>query len=187
ARAAIPVTFAVDPTTASAEAAARLYRDGGHEVLVLANGIDANASPKDLEVNFAGYFSTVKEAVGLMDTAGSGFERNRTLSQRIGAILKPEGYGMVTYDRGLNAAAQVAAALKIPSVEIAASLRTPHGPDALNHTLDRLAFRAVQQGGLVVAAPASQAIITALQNWAMGSDHGRDVTFAPVSALFTNP
>ena len=63
---------------------------------------------------------------------------------------------MVTYDRGLNAAAQVAAALKIPSVEIAASLRTPHGLDALNHTLDRLPFRAVQQGGLVVAAPARQ-------------------------------
>ena len=185
ATATIPVTLAVDPTVSGAERAAKAYHDGGHEVLILATTIPQLATASDLETTFQSYFHTIGQAVGVMDVASGGFQGDRMTSQRIATILAGEGYGLVTYEGGLNAAAQVANSAKLPNVQVYSTVDSSSGGgDVLRQTLDRAAFRAAQDGHAAVVAPASSATLAALEEW-QKTNRGQSVVIAPVSAVMT--
>ncbi len=181
---ALPVTFAVDPTKPNAAQAARTYRDAGHEVLVLATAIPRLATPSDLAVTFADYFRTVGEAVGVMDLETGGFAANRQMAQRVTTILADDGYGMVTYAKGLNAASQMATTLGVPSAEVFNSLLLKNASDAaLQHQLDRAAFRAAQEGRAVIVGQAGMNTLSMLDDW-MHAPKAQTVTLAPITATF---
>jgi uncharacterized protein len=181
----IPLTLAVDPTVSGAERAAKTYHDSGHEVLILATAIPPLAAASDLETTFQSYFHTIGQAVGVMDVASGGFQGDRMTSQRIATILAGEGYGLVTYERGLNAAAQVATSAKLPNVQVYSTVESSDGGgDVLRQTLDRAAFRAAQDGHAAVVAPASSDTLAALEEW-QKTNRGQSVVIAPVSAVMT--
>jgi hypothetical protein len=179
----LAVSFAVDPTAATAEDAARTYRDAGHEVLVLASAIPKLSTPSDLAQTFAAYFRTAPEAVGVIDIDKGGFQDNRMMAQRIVSILADGGYGMVTYDRGLNAAAQLAGQGHLPAAKVFATL--DGAPEAMSRALDRAAFRAAQDGGATVVAPASAATLALIADWLRGP-RGAAVALVPVTAVMGN-
>ncbi|MBI1217617.1 MAG: hypothetical protein GC186_03625 [Rhodobacteraceae bacterium] len=179
----LPVSFAVDPTAQTAEDAARTYRDGGHEVLVLATAIPKLSTPSDLAQTFAAYFRTAPEAVGVIDLAGGGFQDNRMMAQRVVGILSDGGYGMVTYQRGLNAAAQLAGTNHVPATQVFATLEGT--PEAMTRALDRAAFDAAQQGGATVVATASADTLALLAEWLKGP-RGGQVALVPVTAVMGN-
>ncbi|MDE3029352.1 MAG: divergent polysaccharide deacetylase family protein [Paracoccaceae bacterium] len=185
AAAKIPLTLAVDPTVSGAERAAKTYHDGGHEVLILATAVPPLATASDLETTFQSYFHTIGQAVGVMDVASGGFQGDRMTSQRIATILADAGYGLVTYERGLNAAAQVATSAKLPNVQVYSTVESSDGGgDVLRQTLDRAAFRAAQDGHAAVVAPASSDTLAALEEW-QKTNRGQSVVIAPVSAVMT--
>ncbi len=174
----LPVSFAVDPTVPDAQDAAAIYREKGHEVLIADAGLPALATPSDLAQMFSAYFRTVPQAVGVIDRPEGGFQDNRLMAQRVVSILSDGGYGLVTYARGLNAAAQVAKTAKVPAAEVYDTLSGDAA--SMARALDRAAFRAGQTGATVVTAPATPDVLAALQDWLNGPG-GTNVALVPVT------
>lgn len=178
-----PVTFVVDPMAANAAEAAKTYRDAGQEVVMLANGIPKGANASDLEQSFAKLTETLPESVALIDTADATFQDNRGLAGEVVTLLAAQGRGVVTFDRGLNAADQVARREGVPSATIFRSL-DDDGEDAplIRRYLDRAAFKAAQEGQVVVIGTARPETIAALMEWAV-EGRAASVALAPITAV----
>jgi polysaccharide deacetylase 2 family uncharacterized protein YibQ len=179
----LPVTIAIDPTTPDAGAAAATYRAAGKEVVVIAADLPDGATPTDIEVNLEGMFATVPQAVALINPPSGGFQGDRVRARQIVQILGGLGYGLVTHDRGLNAAAQIAQRDGVPDARVFRVLdgEGETGP-LIRRYLDRAAFRAAQQGWAAVMGDSRPETVAALLGWAL-EGRGATLAFAPVSAV----
>ncbi len=185
--AALPfaVSFIIDPTAPDAALAARIYRDAGQEVLMLATGIPAGATASDLSVSFEAMAGALPEAVGVVDQSSGRFQGNRTLSAQVLALVADQGRGVMTWDRGLNAASQIARRDGMRSALIFRALDADgESAPVIRRYLDRAAFKAAQDGRVVVAGQTRPETVAALLEWAV---EGRAVTvaIAPASAAMT--
>lgn len=177
-----PVSFVIDPMQPGAAAAAAIYRSAGQEVLMLASGIPAGATAADLEQTFQAHAQVLGEAVAVIDLPEGGFQNNRSEAAQVVPIVQAQGRGVVTYAQGLNAAAQVAARDGVPSAEIFRNLDAEEeAAPVIRRYLDRAAFKAAQEGRVVVIGRTRPATIAALADWAQGG-RSRMVALAPVSA-----
>lgn len=183
----LPLSFVVDPMQPGAAEAAAIYRAAGQEVVMLATAIPRGAKAADLEQSFAAVTQILPEAVGLIDTADATFQDNRGLSAEVVTHLDSQGLGLVTFDRGLNAADQVARREGLPSAIVFRSL-DDEGEDSplIRRYLDRAAFKAAQEGRVVVIGSAREATITALMEWAV-EGRSASVALAPISAVMQAP
>ncbi|MDE3238978.1 MAG: divergent polysaccharide deacetylase family protein [Paracoccaceae bacterium] len=177
----LPVTYAVDPLEADAGKWAADYVGGGHEVLLAMRPLPERMSPSALDAALQDYFRAVPQALGLMDAPAKGFQGDRRQSQQLVGLLAVAGRGLVTYDHGLNTASQVAQGAGLPETMISSALMNGD-TEALRILLDRAAFRAAQQGRIVVAAPARTSVLAAIADWTK-SLRGKTVALVPVSAL----
>ncbi len=178
-----PVTFVIDAMSDTAVEAAKAYRGAGQEVVMLANGIPKGAKASDLEQSFVKLTETLPEAVALIDTADAIFQDSRGLAAEVVTLLAAQGRGVVTFDRGLNAADQVARREGVPSATIFRSL-DDDGEDAplIRRYLDRAAFKAAQEGQVVVIGTARPETIAALLEWAV-EGRAASVALAPITAV----
>lgn len=178
-----PVTFAVDPMAANAAAAAATYRAGGKEVVMLASGLPAGATAADVEQSFQAMFAALPETVAVIDMASAGFQDDRALATQIVAILKSDGRGLITYDRGLNAADQVARREKVAAAIVFRDLDA-QGEEVpmIRRYLDRAAFKAAQEGRVTVVGKARPETVAALMEWSI-EGRASSVTLAPASAV----
>ena len=105
------------------------------------------------------------------------------LSAEVVTLLADQGRGLVTFDRGLNAADQVARREGLPTVTIYRSL-DDEGEEAplIRRYLDRAAFKAAQEGQVVVIGSTRADTITALMEWTV-EGRAASVVLAPISAL----
>jgi polysaccharide deacetylase 2 family uncharacterized protein YibQ len=183
----LPLSFVVDPMQPGAAEAAAIYRAAGQEVVMLATAIPKGAKAADLEQSFAAVAQILPEAVALIDTADATFQDNRGLSAEVVTHLDAKGLGLVTFDRGLNAADQVARREGLPSAIVFRSL-DDEGEDSplIRRYLDRAAFKAAQEGRVVVIGTAREATITALLEWAV-EGRSASVALAPISAVMQAP
>ena len=183
----LPLSFVVDPMQPGAAEAAAIYRAAGQEVVMLATAIPRGAKAADLEQSFAAVAQILPEAIGLIDTADATFQDNRGLSAEVVTHLDSQGLGLVTFDRGLNAADQVARREGLPSAIVFRSL-DDEGEDSplIRRYLDRAAFKAAQEGRVVVIGSAREATITALMEWAV-EGRSASVALAPISAVMQAP
>ena len=177
------VSFVVDPLSPGAKAAAEIYRAGGKEVLMLATGIPAGATPADLEQTFQAHGAALPQAVAVIDLADGGFQNDRQLATQLVPILAAQGRGLVTWDRGLNAADQVARRDGLPTAMVFRSLDA-EGEDApvIRRYLDRAAFKAAQEGAVTVVGQTRPETIAALLEWTV-EGRASTVALAPVSAV----
>lgn len=178
-----PVSFVLDPMAPGAAEAGALYRAAGQEVVMLATGIPKGATASDLEQSFAGLQGALPEAVALIDTADAIFQDDRGLAAEVVTLLADQGRGLVTFDRGLNAADQVARREGLPAATIFRSL-DDDGEDAplIRRYLDRAAFKAAQEGKVVVIGAARPETIAALMEWAV-EGRSSSVALAPITAV----
>lgn len=181
------LTVAIDPTLPDAAAIVETYRAAGKEVAVLATALPARASASDIDVTFSSHFAAVPHAVAVMDVAGAGFQGNRAVSQLVVPVLAADGHGLITYNRGLNAAAQVAQAAGLAQTQVFRDLdEDAPNPFLLRRYLDRAAFEAVRDGQVVVTGRASYApTLEAILSWRM-EGRASDVALAPISAALRN-
>lgn len=182
-----PVTFALDPLALDAAAASKIYRDAGQEVIMVATGIPAGATASDLEVTFQAHASALPEAVAVIDTEFGSFQADRPLATQVVPILKAQGRGLISWDRGLNAADQVARREGLAATMVFRKLDGKgENTAAVRRALDRAAFKAAQDGRVTVIGQTIPETVAALLEWAV-EGRAASMALAPVSAVLTVP
>ncbi len=177
------VTFVIDPAAPDAAEAVRAYRAAGQEVMILASGLPEGATAADLEQSFQALGQELPETVAYLDAAAGGLQENRLLATQAIPILKAQGRGIVTYDRGLGAADQVAQREGLAHATIfremdAEGEKTP----IIRRYLDRAAFKAAQEGQVVVIGQTRPDTVAAILEW-MVEGRGSTVQLAPITAV----
>ncbi len=186
--AALPLALSIviDPLSDGAADRAAIWRAGGQEVVMAATGIPEGAAPSDLEQSFQELATRLPEAVAVIDPAGAVFQDNRPLATQVVPILAGQGRGLVTFDRGLNAADQVARRENLPATMIFRQLDA-EGEDSplIRRYLDRAAFKAAQEGEVAVIGALRPETVAAILEWSV-EGRSSTVALAPVSALMAN-
>lgn len=176
------VSFAVDAALPDAGARAARYRERGFEVLVMLR-LPEGAEARDVEVAFESAFTEIPDAVAVLDTAEDGFSVRRMTAQQVVGILSESGHGLVTYDRGLNAAQQIAERQSVPGTVVFRAMDgAREGVPVVRRYLDRAAFRAQQEGQVVMVGRLYPDTIEALMAWAL-EDRAASLAVAPISAV----
>ncbi len=177
-----PVTVAVDPTSDTALRRASDYRALGLEVLVLA-AVPQGAQAQDVEVNLAARLSAVPEAVGVLETADTGLQGSRAVSDQVTAILSQTGHGLVLFPKGLNAAATQAAKTGVPAATVFRDFDGDgQDPKVMRRFLDQAAFKARQEDGVVMVGRLAPDTVSALLLWGL-QDRAAQVGLVPVSMV----
>lgn len=178
-----PVTFVIDPLAPDAREAEAAYRAAGQEVLMLANGLPEGATASDVEQTFQTLQETLPEAVGVIDEATAGFQDNRALASLVLPVIADQGRGLVTYDKGLNAADQIARRDGLPAAVIFRRLDgAGESQPTIRRYLDRAAFKAAQEGSVVVIGDTKPDTLAAILQWTIEGKAG-SVALAPVTAV----
>jgi polysaccharide deacetylase 2 family uncharacterized protein YibQ len=183
ARLPFPVSFVVDPLATDAKEASQAYRAAGQEVVTLANGIPAGARATDLAETFQTLSAILPESVAVIDQGLGGFQDDRAMSGLVLPILQDEGRGLVTYDRGLNAADQIARRDGVPAAVIFRRLDGEGENKAtIRRYLDRAAFKAAQEGQVVVIGDTRADTVAAILEWTV-EGRASSVKLAPLTAV----
>jgi hypothetical protein len=178
-----PVTFVLDPARAESALAAGIYRAGGQEVAMLATAIPQGATASDVEVTFAAHAAAMPEAVAVMVPETGGFQDNRPVATLVVPVVAGQGRGLLSWDRGLNAADQVARREGAHAATIFRSLDGKAEDAArIRQYLDRAAFKAAQEGQVVVAGQTRPETVRALLEWAV-EGRASSVALAPLTAV----
>lgn len=176
-----PVTMVVDAASAGAEERAKAYRAVGHEVLFTLS-VPENATATDVEVAFERAANVVPVAVGVMDRTENGFGSNRIVAQQVIAIAAQTGHAVIGHGRGLNSIEQIARRDNVPaSLSFRVLDDQKQSPPVVRRYLDRAAFRAQQEGAVIVVGHTYPDSIAALMEWAV-SERASSMALAPVSA-----
>ncbi|WP_254438701.1 divergent polysaccharide deacetylase family protein [Ruegeria arenilitoris] len=177
-----PLSFAVSPSDPDAVEKMARHREAGFEVLALADLHEA-ASAQDAEVSLAVWLDTLPETVGILEGVDSGIQGNRKLADQVAAIAAGTGRGLITQDNGLNTVQKLAARNGIPSGVIFRDIDgARQDPKIMRRFLDQAAFRAGQEGTVVMLGRLRPDTISALLLWGL-EDRGSRVAMAPISAV----
>jgi polysaccharide deacetylase 2 family uncharacterized protein YibQ len=177
------ISFALDPLAADAAAAAAIYRAAGQEVVMLASGIPQGATAGDLEQTFQALDMAMPEAVAVLDRMTGGFQESLELARQAVPIVAEQGRGIVTYDLGLNSADQVARREGVPRATIFRVLDAEgESIPKMRNYLDRAAFKAAQEGRVLVIGRAQADTVAAILEWTV-EGRAASVALAPVSAV----
>jgi uncharacterized protein len=180
-----PVAFAIDPRRPDAAEAASTYRAAGFEVLLLAEIFTEDTGPAQAEEVLTRGFDRLPEAVAVLDTSEGAIQGRRELLDGVVEVLAETGHGLVAYPRGLNAAEQTATRAAVPAATLFREIDSERErATVITRYLDRAAFAAGQEGGVIVVGHTYSDTVTALFSWALGS-RSEAVAMAPVSAVLT--
>lgn len=176
------LSFAIDAARDDAYATAARYRAAGFEVLMLTN-LPFGANATDIEVAFGAYGRAIPEAVGVLDLGANGFLRGPSTATQIAGIMSEKGYGLITPSKGLNSAQKAALREGVPAALVFRVLdESGEKPTVIRRYLDRAAFRAAQEGSVIMLGHTRPDTIEALVTWAL-EDRAAAVAIAPVSAV----
>ena len=107
------------------------------------------------------------------------------MATQVVPILKAQGRGLISWDRGLNAADQVARREGLPSGMVFRKLDAGgENKAAVRRALDRAAFKAAQDGRVMVIGQTLPDTVAAVMEWAV-EGRSASVALAPVSAVLT--
>ncbi len=181
----LPLAVALDPTLPDAAALMRSYREAGLEIAIL-TPLPKGAAPADVEVAFAGFLRALPEAVAVMDIPEGLLQESRPRAVQVIEILAETGHGLVTYERGLNPALQIAPQKNVAAAAVFRSIDPGnHDVVVMKRFLDQAAFRAGQEGRVILTAEARPETLTALAEWSLGT-RAATVAFAPLSVVLSH-
>jgi polysaccharide deacetylase 2 family uncharacterized protein YibQ len=177
-----PVTFALDPAQAGVAERMAAYRALGYEVATLVS-LPAAAQPTDVEQILGGALAAVPEAVALIEAPGGGLQANRAVTEQASSFVADSGHGLVFLPNGLNTAQAIAQRAEVPALSILRDF-DGDGQDARTKRrfLDGAAFRARQDGAVVMLGRLTPDTLSALLLWSL-QDRASSVAMVPVSTL----
>jgi polysaccharide deacetylase 2 family uncharacterized protein YibQ len=177
-----PVTFAVDPAAPDAAAKMARHRAAGFEVLALVN-LPTNGTAQDAEVALAASFARLDEAIGVLEGTGTGIQGNRALSDQVTAFVGATGRGLITQGSGLNTVPKLAVRDGVPAAPVFRDFDgAGQTPTVMRRFLDQAAFRARQEGAVVMLGRVRPDTISALLIWGL-QDRSDELSLAPASAV----
>lgn len=176
------VSFAIDALRDDATEVAAKYRGAGFEVVMLTN-LPSGATAADVEVAFEAYSHAIPEAVAVLDLGANGFLRGPSTATQIAGIMSEAGYGLITPSKGLNSAQKAAKREGVPAALLFRELDFDgENVSLIRRYLDRAAFRASQEGSVIMLGHTRPKTIEALVTWTL-DDRAASVAIAPVSAV----
>ncbi len=177
-----PLTIAVDPSDPAAADKMAAHRASGFEVAILVD-LPSAATAQDAEVALDRMFALVPETVAIVEGVGSGVQGNRALSDQVTAIVKDNGRGFVTQDAGFNTVQKLAAREGVPSAVVFRDFDgAGQDPRVMRRFLDQAAFRAGQEGAVIMMGRLQPDTISALLVWGL-QDRVNRIAPAPLSAI----
>lgn len=176
-----PVSFAVDAMLPDAKSRMAAYRGAGFEVLAMID-LPTGATARDAEVNLSVALDAVPEAVGLLEGVETGVQTTPDAGRQVAQILAQTGHGLVTQNRGLNTVQKLAARQGVPSAVVFRDF-DGKGQTAtvIRRFMDQAAFRASQEGGVIMLGRLREETLSALALWTL-QDRASTVAMVPVSA-----
>lgn len=180
----VPVTIAMDPYDPDAPRRAEAYRRAGHEIALSALNLPGLATDSDLATIIEAWQRTFPEAVAVIDVPLNGLGANPTLARNFAAALAPEGYGVIALRDGLDAFLQAARSRGMRAASVYRMIDASDQSDvALRRLIDRAAFEALRQPGVLIAGSAAdRETMRALGAFARGEGRA-GVALVPASAI----
>ncbi|MEL7090678.1 MAG: divergent polysaccharide deacetylase family protein [Pseudomonadota bacterium] len=176
-----PLTFAVDPLSEGAAERAAEYRAQGFEVMAQID-LPAGATASDAEVTLSAALDSLPDVVGVLEGTGTGLQESRDASDQITEALLATGHGLVLQSKGLNTAQKLALRDGVPAGLVFRDFDSAaQTPTVIRRFLDQAAFRAGQEGGVIMLGRLRPDTISALLLWGL-QDRAQRVALAPVSA-----
>ncbi|MEW2914402.1 divergent polysaccharide deacetylase family protein [Leisingera sp. JC11] len=176
-----PLSFAIDPDDPEAAKKMAARRAAGFEVLMLAD-LPRDATPHDAETALEVWRRRLPEAVAILEGVETGVQGNRPLADQVAAVAASAGYGLVTQDSGLNTVQKLALRDGVPAGVVFRDFDgAGQDPRAIRRFLDQAAFRAGQEGAVIMLGRLRPDTISALLLWGL-QDRAERVALAPVSA-----
>ncbi len=177
-----PLSFAISPTDPDAAEKMARHRAAGFEVLAMTD-LPAVASAQDAEVSLSVWLEMLPETVGILEGVETGIQGNRKLADQVASIAGTTGRGLITQDSGLNTVQKLAARNGIPSGVVFRDFDgTGQDAKVMRRFLDQAAFRAGQEGAVVMMGRVRPETISALLLWGL-EDRDNRVALAPISAV----
>lgn len=179
-----PVSFAVNALLPDAAERMAAYRSAGFEVLA---GIDlpAGATAADAEVNLSVALEKLPQIIGIFEGTSTGVQTTPTAGRQVAQILAQTGHGFVTQNRGLNTVQKLAAREGVPARVVFRDLDGKGQSEVvIRRFMDQAAFRAGQDGGVIMLGRLRAETLAALLSWSL-QDRSGTVAMAPVSAVLT--
>ncbi|MEP4195832.1 MAG: divergent polysaccharide deacetylase family protein [Aliishimia sp.] len=176
------LTFAVDVSLPDAQDRMALYRSQGFEVMALVD-LPIEATAADTEISLSAALEKVPETIAVMEGPTSGLQASREMSDQVSQIVAASGHGIVWQPKGLDTAQKLAAREGIASQTLFRDFdAAEQTPTVIRRFLDQAAFKAGQQGGVIMVGRLRADTISALLLWGL-QDRASRVAVAPVSAL----
>ncbi len=180
-----PVSFAVDVRLVDAAKRMERYRAEGFDVLGMLD-LPEGARPSDAEVSLSVTLNGLPEIVGILEGTGEGLQGSRTVADQVTNILKASGHGLVTQNKGLNSMPKLAVKAGVPAAPVFRDFDSAgQQPRVIRRFLDQAAFKAGQEGGVIMLGRLRPETIEALLVWGL-ADRAGSVALAPVSAVLLN-
>ncbi|MGC1495252.1 MAG: divergent polysaccharide deacetylase family protein [Sulfitobacter sp.] len=177
-----PISFAVDSSMADAAERMALYRKEGFEVLAMVN-LPEGAAPSDAETAFGVTLAQLPEVVGVLEGTNGGLQGSREVADQVTAILAGSGHGLVTQDKGLNTMPKLARKEGVPADPIFRDFDSKgQTAQVIRRFLDQAAFKAGQEGAVIMLGRMRPDTISALLLWGL-QDRAGQVALAPISAV----
>lgn len=179
-----PVTFALAPGHPDPQRAAAAYRALGFEVMVV-GAVPEGAQPSDVEVALGGALNAVPQAVGVLEDSMGSLQSSRAVAEQATEILRASGHGLIMVPKGLNTAQKLALKEGVPSASLFRDFDAGgESADVIRRIFDQAAFRARQEGAVVMVGRPRADTVSALVLWGL-QDRGSEITLVPVSTVLT--
>lgn len=193
----LPVTMGISPIDNPAIAFGEKARSAGFEIVArlplldrrdpasTADVIHPAMSAAEIEAAVQRLLQGMPQAVAVSGVGGRQVASNAGLIEAVMLALKPEGYAFLD-DSGQRNAVAVQIAQRLDTVALG-DVRVASGAmtdDQVYRLLDAAAQAAETTGAVVVAAPASAAVLIGLQRWAL-ERNGKPARLVPLSAVLS--
>ncbi len=179
-----PLTFAIDPTAPQAAEKMARHRVAGFEVVLLAD-LPKGAAPEEAAAQVESWLARVPEAVAVLEGTVTGVQGDRAVAERVTELVRRSGHGLVLQNRGLNTVQKLAAREGVPSAVVFRDFDgAGQTPVVMRRFLDQAAFRARQEGAVIMLGRVRPDTISALLLWGL-QDRASRVALVPVSAVLT--
>lgn len=175
------LSFAVDTSLLDAPDRMAIYRAQGFEVMALID-LPEGALPTDAENTLGVILPRMDEVVGVLEGTRGGLQGSRDVADQVTAILAQSGHGLLTQDKGLNTMPKLAVKEGVPAAPIFRDLDSKgQSSQVMRRFLDQAAFRAGQEGAVVMLGRLRPDTVSALLLWGL-QDRAGTVALAPISA-----
>ncbi len=177
-----PLSFAVDTRLPDAVDRMATYRKAGFEVLAMID-LPEGAQPTDAETALGAILPQMSEVVGVLEGTDGGLQVARDVSDQVTSILKETGHGLLTQNRGLNTMPKLARKEGVPAEPVFRDFDSKdQSAQVIRRFLDQAAFKAGQEGAVVMLGRLRPDTISALLLWGL-QDRAGSVALTPISAV----